>query len=78
VVAELRCDRRILGIGRAYAERLARDGWDLVVVARRRDRLEELADQQTNEHGSGSCGRGRPLTARPARVSLRRARGLTG
>jgi short-subunit dehydrogenase len=39
------------GIGEAYADRLARDGWDLVVIARRRERLERLATRLNNEHG---------------------------
>jgi len=41
------------GIGAALAERLARDGRDLVVVARRKERLEALARRLESETGVG-------------------------
>ena len=38
------------GLGAAFAERLAQDGYDLIIVARRRDKLEELADQLKSKY----------------------------
>ena len=40
------------GIGAVYAERLARGGYDLILVARRRDRLEALATRLRHEAGT--------------------------
>jgi short-subunit dehydrogenase len=40
------------GIGRAFAEVYAAHGWDLVVTARRRERLDALARDLTGRHGT--------------------------
>jgi uncharacterized protein len=39
------------GIGRAFAEQLASDGFDLVLTARRRQRLDELASALETKYG---------------------------
>ncbi len=39
------------GIGEAFADRLAADGWDLVLVARRREQLEQVAERVGGAHG---------------------------
>ncbi|MBW7964699.1 SDR family oxidoreductase [Bradyrhizobium sp. BR 10261] len=39
------------GIGMVYAERLAREGYDLILVARRRDRLVDLAEKLKRGNG---------------------------
>jgi short-subunit dehydrogenase len=39
------------GIGKVYADRLAKRGYNLLLVARRGDRLEELAQQLRNDQG---------------------------
>ena len=38
------------GLGREYARLFAKDGHDLVLVARRRERLDELASELTAAH----------------------------
>jgi uncharacterized protein len=44
--------RASAGLGHAFAGRLASEGWDLVITARRRERLEGLAHTLTQTHRS--------------------------
>jgi short-subunit dehydrogenase len=58
------------GIGWAFAEELARRGFDLVLTARRVDRLEELAAQLAAAHGATSRIIGADLTALAAPAAI--------
>jgi short-subunit dehydrogenase len=42
------------GIGQAYAERLAADGWDLIACGRRADRLQDLASRLNAQNGAAT------------------------
>lgn len=42
------------GIGRSFAEQLARRGYELVLVARRAERLQEVADRLAAAHGTSA------------------------
>jgi uncharacterized protein len=53
------------GIGKAYADRLAKRGYDLILVARRKDRLEALAQELKQKHG----GQATSLVADLSKVS---------
>jgi NAD(P)-dependent dehydrogenase (short-subunit alcohol dehydrogenase family) len=64
------------GIGAVYADRLAKRGYDLVLVARNEARLRALADRLTRETGHRSS-RSRPiLAARMILLAWRRAYGM--
>lgn len=61
------------GIGAAFAAELARRGWDLVLTARRGDRLQALADRLAAAHGSRSLVLPADLTDPAAPAALLRA-----
>ncbi len=39
------------GIGEAFADVFAAEGWDLVITARREDRLRAVAERLARQHG---------------------------
>ena len=63
------------GIGQAFARRLASEGWSLIIVARRGDRLSALADEFRREHGTSTTCVVADLTRR---AGLEAVRGAVG
>ena len=60
------------GLGAEYATQLAARGADVVLVARREDRLRELADRLTRDHGVRAASVPLDLTRADAAAALRR------
>lgn len=60
------------GIGAEFAAQLARVGADLVLVARREDRLRELADRLSRDHGVTATPIALDLSRPDAAAALRR------
>lgn len=58
------------GIGAVYADRLAKRGYDLILVARNIDRLKTLADRLTKETGRTVVAFGADLNDKASRTKL--------
>ena len=65
------------GLGEGYARRLAEQGANLLLVARRADRLQDLADQLRSAHRIEARVRPCDLTDRDARAALVEELGAT-
>jgi len=63
------------GIGEAFARRLARDGWDVALVARDRERLASLADELHRAHSVRAEVVAADLTDAKARARVEAALG---